>query len=50
MPDFVTEAEAIDALSAKLEVMEPELLDTNGYEEGGESLKKGLENYAANSA
>jgi predicted RNase H-like HicB family nuclease len=36
VPGLVTEAETLDALSAKLEIMVPELLDANGYDDGGE--------------
>ena len=36
VPGLVTEAETLDALSAKLEIMVPELLDANGYEDGDE--------------
>lgn len=36
VPGLATEAETLEALSAKLEVMVPELLDANGYPEGPE--------------
>ena len=36
LPGLSTEAETLEALSAKLEVMVPELLDANGYPEGPE--------------
>lgn len=34
VPGLVTEAETMEALSAKLDVMVPELLDANGYPDG----------------
>lgn len=36
VPGLATEAETLEALSAKLEVMVPELLDANDYPEGPE--------------
>ncbi len=36
VPGLATEAETLEALSAKLESMVPELLDANGYPEGPE--------------
>jgi predicted RNase H-like HicB family nuclease len=37
VPGLATEADTLEALSAKLEMMVPELLDANGYPEGGTS-------------
>ncbi len=34
VPGLVTEAETMEALSAKLNVMVPDLLDANGYPDG----------------
>jgi predicted RNase H-like HicB family nuclease len=34
VPGLATEAESMDALVAKLQVMVPELLDANGYADG----------------
>lgn len=36
VPGLATEAETLEALSAKLEVMVPELLDANGCQDGPE--------------
>ncbi len=36
VPGLVTEAETLEALSAKLETMVPELLEVNGYPDGPE--------------
>ena len=36
VPGLATEAETIEALSAKLQTMVPELLDANGYPDGPE--------------
>jgi predicted RNase H-like HicB family nuclease len=36
VPGLATEADTLEALSTKLEVMVPELLDANGYPEGPE--------------
>ena len=36
VPGLATEAETIEALSAKLDVMVPELLDANAYPDGAE--------------
>lgn len=36
VPGLATEADTLDALSAKLDVMVPELLDANGYPDGPE--------------
>ena len=36
VPGLATEAETMEALSAKLDAMVPELLDANGYPEGPE--------------
>ena len=36
VPGLATEAETLESLSAKLEVMVPELLDANGYPDGPE--------------
>jgi predicted RNase H-like HicB family nuclease len=36
VPGLATEAETLESLSAKLEVMVPELLDANGYPGGPE--------------
>lgn len=36
VPGLATEADTIEALSAKLDVMVPELLDANGYPDGAE--------------
>ena len=36
VPGLVTEADTLEALSAKLNVMVPELLDANGYPDGGD--------------
>ena len=36
VPGLVTEADTIEALSAKLEILVPELLDANGYQDGAE--------------
>lgn len=36
VPGLATEAETIEALSAKLEIMVPELLDANGCTDGPE--------------
>jgi len=34
VPGLATEADTLEALSAKLDVMVPELLDCNGYPDG----------------
>ena len=34
VPGLATEAETIEALSAKLQIMVPDLLDANGYPDG----------------
>lgn len=36
VPGLATEAETLESLSSKLEVMVPELLDANGYPDGPE--------------
>lgn len=36
VPGLATEADTLEALSAKLDVMVPELLDANGYPGGNE--------------
>ncbi len=36
VPGLATEAETLEALSAKLDIMFPELLDANGYPGGNE--------------
>jgi predicted RNase H-like HicB family nuclease len=36
VPGLATEADTLEALSAKLDVMVPELLDANGYPDGAE--------------
>ena len=36
VPGLATEADTIEALSSKLEIMVPELLDANGYPDGPE--------------
>jgi predicted RNase H-like HicB family nuclease len=36
VPGLITEAETMDALMHKLEVLIPELLDENGYADGDE--------------
>jgi predicted RNase H-like HicB family nuclease len=36
VPGLATEAETIEALSSKLQIMVPELLDANGYPDGPE--------------
>lgn len=36
VPGLATEAETLEALSAKLEIMVPELLDANGCQDGPE--------------
>lgn len=36
VPGLITEAETMDALMKKLEVLIPELLDENGYPDGDE--------------
>lgn len=36
VPGLATEADTLEALSAKLYVMVPELLDANGYPDGNE--------------
>jgi predicted RNase H-like HicB family nuclease len=36
VPGLVTEADTLEALSAKLDAMVPELLDANGYPGGNE--------------
>jgi predicted RNase H-like HicB family nuclease len=36
VPGLATEAETLELLSSKLDVMVPELLDANGYQEGPE--------------
>ncbi len=36
VPGLATEADTLEALSAKLEIMVPELLDANGYPDGPE--------------
>ena len=36
VPGLATEADTLEALSAKLDVMVPELLDANGYTDGPE--------------
>lgn len=36
VPGLITEAESMDALMQKLEVLIPELLDENGYTDGDE--------------
>jgi predicted RNase H-like HicB family nuclease len=36
VPGLVTEAETVEALIAKLEILIPELLDANGYPDGAE--------------
>ena len=36
VPGLATEAETLEALSAKLDIMVPELLDANGYPGGNE--------------
>ncbi len=36
VPGLATEAETMEALSAKLDAMIPELLDANGYPDGSE--------------
>lgn len=36
VPGLATEADTLEALSAKLDVMVPELLDANGFPEGAE--------------
>jgi predicted RNase H-like HicB family nuclease len=36
VPGLATEADTIEALSAKLEILVPELLDANGHQEGAE--------------
>lgn len=36
VPGLATEAETLEALSAKLQIMVPELLDANGYPDGPE--------------
>jgi predicted RNase H-like HicB family nuclease len=36
VPGLATEAETLELLSSKLDVLVPELLDANGYQEGPE--------------
>jgi len=36
VPGLATEADTLEALSAKLDVMVPELLDANGYPDGSD--------------
>ncbi|OHC70120.1 MAG: hypothetical protein A2045_16630 [Rhodocyclales bacterium GWA2_65_20] len=36
VPGLATEADTLEALSAKLDVMIPDLLDANGYPEGAD--------------
>ncbi len=36
VPGLATEAETIEALSSRLQIMVPELLDANGYPDGPE--------------
>jgi predicted RNase H-like HicB family nuclease len=36
VPGLATEADTLEALSAKLDIMVPELLDANGYPDGPE--------------
>jgi len=36
VPGLVTEADTLEALSSKLRVMVPELLDANGYPDGND--------------
>ncbi len=38
VPGLATEAETLEGLSAKLEIMVPELLDANGYPDGSDVL------------